>query len=103
MVTADGGFGLLAGHCAGPKLIAEDTLVARHRRFRLCPLAVVGVPLPTQAPLLGDGLEVAVPLSGGGLVGAVSAAALTTAVARGGITTLAPASQSVRHRRRHRP
>ena len=60
--NAEGGLGLLAGQLAGMQVVTEDALVACHRGFRYRPLAIAGFPLPARAPLLGNGLDVPVPL-----------------------------------------
>ena len=49
------------------KLAAEDALVERRRGFRLAPLSILGLSLPSQVTALCDGLDVAVPLGGGRL------------------------------------
>ena len=60
--NADGSLGLLAGQLSGMQVVTEDTLVACHRGFRLGPFAIVGFPLPAQAAVLGNGLNMPVAL-----------------------------------------
>jgi hypothetical protein len=60
--NADGSLGLLAGQLSGMQVVIEDALVACHSGFRPGPLAVVGFPLPAQAPLVGKGLDMLIAL-----------------------------------------
>ena len=80
-------FGLLARQRAGKKLVAKDALVSRHRGFRLRPLTKPVCLCQPRRPC-----SAMVWMWRSRWVGAVSAASLTTAMAHGGITTLAPAS-----------
>jgi len=61
IATPISGLGLLARQLSGMQVVAEDTLVACHRGFRLGPFAV-GFPLPVQAPLLGHLLDMPIAL-----------------------------------------
>jgi hypothetical protein len=58
----DGGLGPLTGQLAGMQVVAEDVLVLCHRGFRLGPLAIAGLPLPTQPTRLGNALDMAIAL-----------------------------------------
>src|SRR3954454_22448468 len=67
--AADPGFGLLGRQSPGAKAATDDSFVAEHGSLPKRAPAVAARPLPAQAPLVPDRLDVLVALTGRGARG----------------------------------